>query len=115
MGTMERADACASIANDVDVAQNWVRVHEALSALARERANLEGREGVWLLRAQQSGVHRHLGFGSFVEYVDHLFGYSARTLDDKLRTARALQSLPRLASALSEGQLNWSAAKNWRE
>jgi 5-methylcytosine-specific restriction endonuclease McrA len=111
MGTMERADACASIANDVDVAQNWVRVHEALSALARERANLEGREGVWLLRAQQSGVHRHLGFGSFVEYVDYLFGYCARTLDDKLRTARALQSLPRLASALSEGQLNWSAAK----
>jgi 5-methylcytosine-specific restriction endonuclease McrA len=107
----QRAAARARVANDVDVEQNWVRVHEALSALARERANLEGREGVWLLRAQQSGVHRHLGFGSFVEYVDHLFGYSARTLDDKLRTVRSLQALPQLAKALSEGQLNWSAVK----
>jgi 5-methylcytosine-specific restriction endonuclease McrA len=105
------ADACDSVANDIDLEQSWVRAHEALSALARERAKLEGREGAWLLRALQSQVHRHLGFGSFAEYVDHLFGYCRRTLDDKLRTARALQSLPQLASALCEGQLNWSAVK----
>jgi hypothetical protein len=113
IGLNREADVGDDVANDIEgpIDAAWVRAHVALSALARERATLEGREGVWLLRALQAQVHRHLGFGSFVEYVEHLFGYGARTLEDKLRTAKALESLPLLTSALAEGQLNWSAVK----
>jgi hypothetical protein len=71
-----------------------VAAHEALTRLARRRAELDGLEGPALLRALRAGVHRHLGLGSFAEYVERLFGYSRRTLDDKLRTAEALEELP---------------------
>ena len=51
---------------------HWAEAHETLVQLARERGELEGREGRALLRAMRSGVHVHLGYGSFVEYVERL-------------------------------------------
>jgi hypothetical protein len=89
----------------------WVAAHEELTLLARRRAELDGLEGSALLRALRAGVHRHLGFGSFAEYVERLFGYSRRTLDDKLRTAEALEELPALARSLHEGTTPWSAVR----
>jgi hypothetical protein len=89
----------------------WVAAHEELALLAHRRAELDGLEGPALLRALRAGVHRHLGFGSFAEYVERLFGYSRRTLDDKLRTAEALEELPALARSLHEGTLSWSAVR----
>ena len=70
-----------------DEAADWTKAHEALLLLARERSELEGREGRALLLAMRAGVHEHLGYGSFVEYVERLFGHSPRTTMDKLRTA----------------------------
>jgi hypothetical protein len=89
----------------------WVTAHEALAELAQRRSELDGVEGAALLRALRAGVHRHLGFASFAEYVERLFGYSRRTLDDKLRTAEALETLPELARSLSEGAVSWSATR----
>jgi hypothetical protein len=113
---LRQEDSRASIAGrgdriDGTGQRDWVRAHELLSALARERANLEGREALALLRALRAGVHRHLGFGSFAEYVERLFGYGARTTEDKLRTAEALEGLPVLERALQEGRVRWSAAR----
>ena len=90
---------------------DWTKAHEALLQLARERSELEGREGRALLRAMRAGVHAHLGYGSFVEYVERLFGHSPRSTMDKLRTAEALEALPELDHALTEGELTWSAAR----
>src|SRR5687768_12046071 len=84
-----------------DGVADWANAHEALLQLARERSELEGREGRALLRARRSGVHVHLGYGSFVEYVERLFGYSPRTTLEKLRTAEALEALPELDHALT--------------
>lgn len=89
----------------------WVAAHEELTVLARRRSELDGLEGPALLRALREGVHRHLGLGSFAEYVERLFGYSRRTLEDKLRTAEALEGLPVLARSLREGTLGWSAVR----
>src|SRR6185503_19653498 len=89
----------------------WLQVHEELSALALEHARLEARIGLGLLRALRAGVHRHLGFGSFAHYAEQLFGYGARTTEDKLRTAEALEHLPELSSALDAGTLTPSAAR----
>jgi 5-methylcytosine-specific restriction endonuclease McrA len=89
----------------------WVRAHEALCELSRRRAELDWLEASALLRALRANVHRHLGFGSFAEYVERLFGYGRRAVDDKLRTAMALEELPGLAQALREGAVNASAAR----
>ncbi|MFO7177938.1 MAG: hypothetical protein DIU78_004475 [Pseudomonadota bacterium] len=73
---------------------DWVLAHEELERIAKERAELDGREGLALLRAYRAEVHRHLGYVSFAQYVEKLFGYGFRTTDDKLRTAIALEGLP---------------------
>lgn len=89
----------------------WLRAHEALSRLAKERAAADAEEGRWLLAALRSAAHVHLGFGSFSEYVERLFGYRPRSTQEKLRVAAALEQLPAIAQALAEGALTWSAAR----
>jgi hypothetical protein len=106
MGTQNGASALS--AKD---ACDWKQSHAALSRLARERAALDAEEGRWLLRALRSAAHVHLGFGSFAEYIDRLFGYRPRTTQEKLRVAEALERLPCLGRALETGALSWCAAR----
>jgi hypothetical protein len=90
---------------------DWMRAHMALSRLARGRALADAEEGRWLLAARRSAAHVHLGFGSFGEYIERLFGYTSRSIQEKLRVAEALEELPRLAQALETGSLSWSALR----
>src|SRR6187455_2049751 len=89
----------------------WQVAHETLSRLARARAAADAEEGRWLLAAERASVHVHLGYGSFSEYIERLFGYQPRSLQERLRVAEALEGLPALARALSSGELSWSAAR----
>jgi hypothetical protein len=70
---------------------DWAQAHAALSRLSRQRAALDVEEGRWLLRAWRSAAHAHLGYGSFAQYVERLFGYEPRTTQEKLRAGRALR------------------------
>ncbi|HKO92119.1 MAG TPA: hypothetical protein VJU61_13240 [Polyangiaceae bacterium] len=90
---------------------SWQVAHEALSRLARARAAADAEEGRWLLAAERAAVHVHLGYGSFSEYIERLFGYQPRSVQERLRVAEALEGLPSLARALSNGELSWSAAR----
>jgi hypothetical protein len=56
-------------------------------------------------------VHARLGYGSFREYVERLFGYGARVVQDKLRVAEALEGLPVLTEALRSGRACWSVLR----
>jgi hypothetical protein len=94
-----------------EVATEWVRAHEALSRLAKERAAADAEEGRWLLAALRSAAHVHLGFGSFGEYIERLFGYKPRSTQEKVRVAEALEELPATAQALERGELSWSAVR----
>jgi hypothetical protein len=89
----------------------WSKAHAALSTLAQERAALDGREAGSLLRAYRARVHWHLGHGSFAEYVERTLGYGARTTDDRLRTAEALEYLPQTTKLLCEGGIHWSTVR----
>jgi hypothetical protein len=90
---------------------DWQKAHEALSRLARARAEMDFEEGRWLRAALAAGVHRRLGYGSFTEYVERLFGYAPRLTHEKLRVAEALELLPVLSKALGDGALSWSAVR----
>jgi len=89
----------------------WEAAHAALSQLAKQSAAADAEEGGWLLAAFRAATHLHLGFGSFHEYVERLFGYKPRTTQEKLRVAAGLEGLPALRAALEEGRLNWSAVR----
>jgi hypothetical protein len=90
---------------------DWRSAHESLSRLAKTRARLDWEEGGVLLDARRAAVHLHLGFASFAEYIERLFGYSPRSTDERLRVAEALESLPELKAALRDGAIGWSAAR----
>jgi HAMP domain-containing protein len=92
-------------------APDWKRAHEELVRLAKSRARLDRDEGRWLVVAAREGTHARLGYASFVEYVERLFGYSPRFTLEKLRVAEALEKLPALGRALDEGSLSWSVAR----
>ena len=89
----------------------WVLAHRALSRLAAERARADVEEGRCLLAALRARAHVHAGFGSFVEYVGHLFGYGARLTHEKLRVAEALEGLPLLEAALESAAVCWSTVR----
>jgi hypothetical protein len=89
----------------------WFSAHEALSRLARERAAADAEEGRCLLAALRAAAHAHLGFGSFGEYIERMFGYKPRSTQEKLRVAEALEELPVIRVALETGVLNWSAVR----
>src|SRR5688500_10489642 len=89
----------------------WVLAHEALSRLAKQRAQADAEEGRWLVEALRSAAHVHLGFSTFGEYVERLFGSSRRFTQERLRVAEALEHLPSMARALEEGALSWSAVR----
>jgi hypothetical protein len=90
---------------------DWRAAHEALTRLARTRAGLDFEEGQRLRAAQLARVHERLGYGSFVEYIERLFGYSPRLTLEKLRVAEALEGLPELAEALRSGSASWSSLR----
>src|SRR5258708_36769538 len=90
---------------------DWRRAHEDLSRIAKARAQLDWEEGGALLRALRAGVHHHLGFGSFAEYVERILGYGPRWIEGRLRVAEALEGLPGIRKALASGDLGWSAAR----
>ncbi len=96
---------------DLRQGSGWQTVHEALTRLARTRAGLDFEEGEKLRAAERARVHERLGYGSFVEYIERLFGYSPRLTLEKLRVAQALQGLPQLAAALREGNVSWSTVR----
>jgi hypothetical protein len=94
-----------------DGKDDWIVAHQELSRLAKERAAADAEEGRWLIAALRSAAHVHLGFGSFAEYVERLFGYKPRSTQEKLRVAEALEQLPELATQLELGAVSWSAVR----
>src|SRR5262245_40099039 len=90
---------------------DWKSVHAALVRLARSKGQYDAEEGRWLLEGVRVSVHQQLGFATFLEYLERLFGYAPRVAKERLRVAEALARLPALAAALSEGALAWSAVR----
>jgi 5-methylcytosine-specific restriction endonuclease McrA len=90
---------------------SWRQAHEELVRLATERAGLDFEEGRWLLRAHRSGAHVRLGYASFHEYTERLFGYGPRLTQEKLRVAEALEELPDTARDLQTGAISFSLAR----
>jgi hypothetical protein len=89
----------------------WRDVDRQLRRLASRRAALDAAELHWLREARRTDVHRHLGFGSLVEYLERTLGYQPRTALERLRVADALASLPAMSDALATGRLAYSAVR----
>jgi hypothetical protein len=90
---------------------SWKRVHAELTRLARSKGAYDAEEARWLLEGKRVRVHEPLGYGTFLSYLEHVFGYGPRLASERLRVAEALAALPAMAAALGEGDLCWSAVR----
>lgn len=89
----------------------WKEAHQKLLELAAERASLDFEEGRWFLSALRSDTHRRMGYASFAQYVERLFGYGRRFTQEKLRVAEALEELPATSEALRTGGVSFSTVR----
>src|SRR5512143_1442402 len=89
----------------------WRVVDRALREISVRRAALDADEARWLREAEALQIWRPLGMVSALDYLERVLGYAPRTAQDRLRVARALGTLPQLSSALSGGELAFSAVR----
>jgi hypothetical protein len=89
----------------------WRQAHEELTRLAAKKAHLDREELRWLVVAAREGTHVRLGYATFVEYIEWLFGYSPRFTLERLRVGEALEKLPEMSRALGDGAFPWSAVR----
>jgi hypothetical protein len=89
----------------------WQLAHEVLSQIAKARAGFDLCEGEAMLRALRAGAHVYLGYASFAEYIERLFGYKPRWTAERLRVATALETLPEIGRELRDGSIQWSTAR----
>ena len=86
-------------------------VHQKLCSLAEARAKMDYELGRRLLAGERLAVHRLLGYATYTEYVERLFGLSRRQAREHLRVAKAMEDLPAMSEALRSGQVCWSVAR----
>jgi len=89
----------------------WRELDRQMRRLARRRAVLDAEEAQLLVAAKAAEVHRHLGYGSFDEYLERVLGYAPTTARDRMRVAVALESLPAVRAALAAGAVTFSAVR----
>ncbi len=95
----------------VGQAASWREADRQLVRIAKRRAALDAEEARWIVVAQERGVHRELGYGTFREYLERRLGYSARTARERIRVAEKLRHLPELTAALARGETSYSAVR----
>ena len=89
----------------------WREADRQLRRLAARRCALDAAEAHGLRAARDAEVHRHLGLGSFVEYLERTLGYRPRTALERLRVADALAALPAINEALACGRVSYSTVR----
>src|SRR5687768_11203651 len=90
---------------------DWENIHKRVIAVASKSAELAWEEGEVLLEARRASVWVPLGCGNFVEYVERYLGYKPKWTRERMRVADALTELPLIRTALKEGVVNWSVAR----
>ncbi len=93
------------------VGASWRELDRQVRRLARRRATLDAEEARLLVAAKAAEIHRHLGYGSFDEYLERVLGYAPTTGRDRMRVATALVALPEIARALTAGTVTFSAVR----
>jgi hypothetical protein len=92
-------------------ARDWRDIDHRIRGLAARRAALDLEEARLLMLAKRAEIHRHLGYGSFAEYVERILGYAPNTGRDRVRVAEELESLPGIADAWEQGRIPYSVVR----
>lgn len=86
-------------------------VDRELRRVGRDRSRLEYETCVLLLEGERVGVHRSYGYASMREYAEAVVGLSPRETEERLRVARALETLPAVAERFRSAELRFTAVR----
>ena len=91
--------------------ERWIEVDRWGGVLAGKQGQFDVELGDWLLAVRAEEVHRHLGFGSMMEYVERRVALKAHAAAERLRVAEILTTLAATREALRTGALPWSVVR----
>ena len=92
-------------------ADRCARVHRTLRRIVKARGALDASEAAALREAQDVKIWRAYGYASLIEYLEIEMGYTPRVALERLRVATAIEELPAIGEAMSQGELSFSAAR----
>jgi hypothetical protein len=95
----------------LETTEEWKKVDAHLRDITSRRAALDAEEARWLREAERFKIWRELGMVSALDYMERVLGYAPHAAMERLRVARALESLPLLEAALDAGDLCFSAVR----
>ncbi|HWU89859.1 MAG TPA: DUF222 domain-containing protein [Kofleriaceae bacterium] len=96
---------------EAERSSEWTELDRRLRAVAKERGALDAKEAELLREAEALQLWRAFGYAGLLEYMERAMGYSPHTAMERLRVAKALVDLPRIAEALENGQIKHSAVR----
>ncbi len=91
--------------------QRCEKLHRTLRRIVKARGALDAQEAAALREAQQLQLWRHYGYSSLLEYMELEMGYTPRAALERLRVATAIEELPQIAEAMTQGDLSFSGAR----
>ena len=94
-----------------DYEREWKAVHAKLREIARSRIALEAEEATYLREAEDLHVFRKLGHATMVDYLVRELHYSRHAANERMRVARELVQLPKLAAAFRAGELPFASIR----
>jgi len=86
-------------------------VEAKLTELASAQSALDVEIGEWLLAAERIELHMKYGYASISEYATRKFGWDGRSIFERLRVARKLETLVATREELRAGRLVWSVVR----
>ena len=89
----------------------WREVDRELRSIAKRQSGLDAELMAALREAERVRLWHHLGHVSMMSYLEHVFGYSPKVAQERLRVARKLESLPELTAALASHELPFSSVR----
>jgi hypothetical protein len=89
----------------------WQALDRRLRSYARRRSALDAAESFDLVRAERTKLYLRHACVTMFEYVERVLGYNPHTARERMRVARALVALPRMAAELARGALTFSAVR----
>ncbi len=110
-GSVEVEATWCGVEREPGYEQRCDKLHRTLRRIVKARGALDAQEAAALREAQQLQLWRHYGYSSLLEYMELEMGYTPRAAMERLRVAKAIEELPQIAEAMTQGDLSFSGAR----
>ena len=110
VGAGDEATWCG-VESEAGYEERCEKLHRTLRRIVKARGALDAQEAAALREAEDLKLWRQYGYASLLEYMELEMGYSPRAALERLRVAKAIEELPKIGEAMTQGDLSFSGAR----